>query len=275
MAIKMIAFDLDGTALDTASSFSGEMQRAISEADRRGIKVVAATGRPVCSLPSEIREVKGLRYAITANGARTIDLVDDNVLFENEIEREAVLKICEIEEQEGGFLEFFSKGEAFIGQFEYDLIAKGGMPGRSREYVMRTRRPVPDIFEYLRKQSACVEDIVVFYRDPEHKKRVEERLLGEVAGITITMTEVLNHEIGGRGTSKAAALAWMLAHFGFERSELMALGDSPNDIEMIRFAGLGIAMGNAYPEVKEAADRVTVSNAEDGAALAIWEYALR
>ena len=93
--------------------------------------------------------------------------------------------------------------------------------------------------------------------------------------ISLTSSFIHNFEVGGRSTSKAEALRWLMRRLGVSADELMAVGDSPNDEEMIKLAGLGVAVANARESTKETADCITASNQEDGVAKAIEKFVLR
>ena len=90
----------------------------------------------------------------------------------------------------------------------------------------------------------------------------------------ITTSLDSNLEINAPGVTKGSALLALAEHLGLARSQLMAMGDSGNDLAMLQAAGLGIAMGNATEEVKAAADAVSTDNNHDGVAVAIEKYVL-
>ena len=100
------------------------------------------------------------------------------------------------------------------------------------------------------------------------------RFLGKREDVTLTSSVWYNMEIGRKGTSKASALLYLMDLLGVKREELMACGDSMNDAKMIQLAGIGVAMENGCAEIKEMADYVTESNAEDGVAKAFRRFVL-
>ena len=103
------------------------------------------------------------------------------------------------------------------------------------------------------------------------QKRLARRFIGR---LSIYRSEPFFIEVMARGVDKGAAIAGLIERLGLEREDVIACGDGLNDLSMIRYAGLGVAMANAQPEVKEAADVVTLSNDEDGVAEAIERYIL-
>ena len=108
-------------------------------------------------------------------------------------------------------------------------------------------------------------------RAEEHQKRLARRFIGR---LSIYRSEPFFIEVMARGVDKGAAIAGLIERLGLEREDVIACGDGLNDLSMIRYAGLGVAMANAQPEVKEAADVVTLSNDEDGVAAAVERYLL-
>ena len=274
MTIKMVGLDLDGTALAFGNHFTQRTKEAFKKARNQGVHIVIATGRAIGSLPEEIFEMEGLEFIATSNGAVIINRDTREVLYENYMSKEKVLEVRDLLKKENIHAEIFRSGRAYIGQEEYDLIVSGKKDTRSKEYVMLTRNPVPDIFDAMTEHAGYIENISVNYRDTEERDRVEP-MLGAIEGITLTSSFYLNNEMGGATTNKGDALTYLMNMLDIDKSELMCCGDSPNDIAMLRLAGLGVAMGNAEEEVKEIADVVTDTCMNDGVALAIEEYVLK
>ena len=139
--------------------------------------------------------------------------------------------------------------------------------------MLSTRTPVENIFSFMIENREHIENISVNYPNTEFKQGVEQKLR-QIDGITLTSSFLLNNEIGGKTTSKASALTFLMEKFGIEKDELIVCGDSLNDAAMIRLAGIGVAMGNAEEYIKEIADYVTDTNYDDGVAKAIEKLAL-
>ena len=273
MTIKMVGLDLDGTALAFGNHFTERTKEAFRKAGEQGVHIVIATGRAICSLPEEIYDMEGLEYLITSNGAVILNRNTKEILYENYLSKEKVLEVRDLLRRENVHTEIFMEGRAFIGQDEYDLIISDQKTTRSKEYVVFSRRPVPDIYDAMTEHAGIIENISVNYRTPEERDRIEP-LLKEIEGITLTSSFYLNNEMGGATTSKGNALSFLMRKFDIDRSELMCCGDSPNDIAMIKLAGLGVAMGNAEEEVKVIADVITDTCLNDGVAMAIEKYVL-
>lgn len=271
--IKMVALDLDGTSLNSNKRFSERTIAAFHKAMEEGVHIVVATGRVFDSLPKQIHEIDGLEYVITSNGARTIRLADRALVYENNIPEDVVDQVISLVENKGYSVDAFHGGSAFIDSLEYEDMKINGSDFRETDYVLSTRNPVEGIFDFMREHRDHMENINIVFRDLAEKERMGEKLRA-IENATITSSFGNNYEVGGPSTSKADALEHLMAQLGIEAGQLMAIGDSPNDLEMIRLAGIGIVVANASDEMKEQADYVTASNDDDGVALAIEKFVL-
>ena len=271
--IKMIGLDLDGTTLNEESRLSERTKEAFRRAEEKGVHIVIATGRTYESLPEEITSFKSLKYLVTSNGARIINREDGHIIYENLISKEATQEIHDLLKPYNPNIEFFSGGRAYIGREEYEKVKAGLIRKTAREYVIRTRTPLEDVYQELLSFAGRIENINVNVVNMKEKAFYGE-ILKTLKGVTVTSSFPLNYEIGGSTTSKADALKYILDLENLTCENLMACGDNPNDIAMIRFANIGVAMGNAEEEVKKAADIIAPPNYEDGVAFVIEKYAL-
>ena len=273
MSIKIIGLDLDGTTLNSKEQIEKETKEALEAVAQRGIHVVFATGRSFDSLPKDVFEVKGLEYMITSNGAQVLRINDKQVIYRNCIEREVIIKIVDIITRHRVHVEAFIDGKAYIDRKEYEEIKNFGSTYRSAEYVLRTRTPVDNIIKHMYKNNDSIENINLLFEDSE-KRRFIRKLMENISGITLTTSFANNLEIGGATTSKADALAYLMRINKLSNYNLMAFGDNQNDISMIEYARIGVAMGNADILVKQAADYITADNDNLGVALAINKFIL-
>ena len=269
----MVALDLDGTALDPFGRITEREELAFKRAMDMGVHIVVATGRAFHSLPDNVFSIGGIEYAVTSNGAQVTRLKDRTLIYENCIAAASVTEIADILEKAGVRAEAFTDGRAYIDVSEFNAIKSGEIRTRDSVYVLSTRNPVDDIFAFMREHRDRIENISINYPSNEAKEKFS-RVLREIPGVTVTTSFALNNEIGGATTSKADGLSHLMERLGVTAGELMACGDSPNDGAMIRMAEIGVAMGNADDAVKEMADYVTGTNAEDGVAAAIEKFVL-
>lgn len=273
MSIKLIALDLDGTTINNDRVISERNRRAMAAAAERGINIVVATGRPLGALPEDVFEIEAIRYALTSNGASITDIRKNETFYENCLSPVAVEASVDLLRRYDYVLETFVKGVAYIEGWYYDEVKRTGTCFRDANYILTTRNPVDDIYRFMLDNREHLENINVNFENLDEKPGMYEKLI-RLPEATITSSFDHNLEIGGATTSKADALRQMGRLLGIRREEMMAVGDSPNDIAMLKEAGVPVAVGNAKDEVKRIASYVAPTNHEDGVADAIEKFAL-
>lgn len=272
--IKMIGLDLDGTLLNEKKELLPFTRQIVDRAIARGIVVLIATGRTFAAIPEELRYYPGLRYVLTANGARVIDLEGERSLFERLLPVEKAKKALETLRKYDTLQEVYFDGQGYADQDKLDNISHYQHNPYMRDYVLKSRIGVQDIMALTNQRNQDMDKVQALFADMEEKKRAR-RELEQQDGLSIVSSLGYNLEINAEGVNKGTALAELGRRLGISRGEIMACGDGDNDIEMLREAGLGIAMSNAQEMVKAAADYITLSNEEEGAAKAIEKFALR
>lgn len=271
--IKAIALDLDGTTLKKDGSIGELTKEAISEASRKGVEICICTGRSLNAIPDVVEKLKDVRYAISSNGAKITDLRTGEAIYEKYLDPNAVEFIAELASKENLMLEVFVGNQAYMDADLYHNIEKNGSMYRNTKYVMISRKPIEDIISFAREHKDEVENINLFFYDLDRLEEIRP-LVNKVEHAAITQSFPNNIEVGGENTSKRTALEYLIAKLGVKREELMCCGDALNDCLMIEFAGIGVAMGNAWDEVKEVADYITDDNYYDGVGKAIHKFVL-
>lgn len=271
--IKLIALDLDGTTLNKQGKLSEGNRMALQKAADKGVAIVIATGRPFCALPQEIIDFAPVRYVLTSNGARIFDLKEGKSFYENCLEPHSVEAAVKLLEPTKYVLETFVEGVAYIEGWYYRQIEETGESFRSVDYILNTRKPLEDFYQFMLENREGIENINVNFEDISEKPDMKVKLEA-LPDVTITSSFDHNLEIGGSTTSKAEALRQMCRLLDIEPSEMMAAGDSPNDMAMLEAAGVAVAVGNAKPEVKAIADYIAPDHDKDGVADAIYKYVL-
>ena len=268
--IGLIAMDLDRTLL-SSSGLTEYSKDCLEEAIRKGFQVVAATGRPFSALPESVLGIKGLDYVICSNGAHIVDLSTGAFIYSDYLSS-AASGWCRDSFRSLGFpVEVFSEGKAYTCRERYERCRAGAGVVEGAEYVLRTRIPVDDIWDVWNEHTDKIENINIIFDDREDKLKVWDYLRSQEKpiGFTVTSSTSYNLEIGGADTSKAHALSEFAAISGMPLERVMSFGDSPNDIAMLKESGFGVAVENALPEVKAAADYITASCDNEGVAKAI------
>ncbi len=272
--IKLIALDLDGTALDEQSRLSEETKEALTRAKEAGVHVVIDTGRPFCALPSDVVSFDAIEYVIVSNGARIVHLPSGKLLHSSCHSPESVDKLYEILSRENFLVEVFTGGNAFMDQSYRVNIERYGLSTGRNEYLMATRKGVPDILAFLKEHRTQIESVMINFNNDADKARIR-KLLEDLNLCSVTTSMKANLELGALHTNKASGLDVLGKILDISTDNMMACGDSPNDLEMLREAGFAVAMGNASPEVISEADFVTKSNIEHGVAHAVYKYVLK
>ena len=273
--IKMIGFDLDGTLLTDQKELGEYTVQILKRAVEEGIVILPITGRPLCGLPEEVTGLTGLRYAITANGARILDLKNAAVLKEQLVSVETAEKILDILGNYDSLREIYYDGTGYAEREKLEQIDHFFEEGPMAEYVRSTRQPVDNLMDKFRQESREVDKVQGVFADlGEREAALDE--IRKLEGVTITGALHNNIEVNAAGVDKGNALLWLAQYLGIEPEETMAFGDGNNDITLLEKAGTGVAMKNGIEEVKHAADRVTEkTNDEEGAAKFIETYVLK
>lgn len=273
--IKMIGFDLDGTLLTDQKELGEYTVQILKRAVEEGIVILPITGRPLCGLPEEVTGLPGLRYAITANGARILDLKNAAVLKEQLVSVETAEKILDILGNYDSLREIYYDGTGYAEREKLEQIDHFFEEGPMAEYVRSTRQPVEDLMDKFRQESREVDKVQGVFADlGEREAALDE--IRKLEGVTITGALHNNIEVNAAGVDKGNALLWLAQYLGIAPEETMAFGDGNNDITLLEKAGTGVAMKNGIEEVKHAADRITEkTNDEEGAAKFIETYVLK
>ncbi|HHX94524.1 MAG TPA: HAD family phosphatase [Clostridia bacterium] len=255
--IKLVAIDLDGTLLDNDKKISGRAKEAIRSVRKEGIGVTLATGRMFYSTRPYADELGLSLPLITYQGALVKVSGTGEVLYERHVDAGLSQVIVEMAKEEGLTLNFYID--------DYVLVEKITPEAESYARTFNARlREVGDLRRY--DHLSPLKLLVIDY-DEEHLDALAEKcrkVFGDVLHITKSMPEYL--EFLHPQATKAFGVDAVARHMGLSPQEVMAVGDSYNDVEMFDYAGVSVVMGNARDEIKEKADYVTRSNDDDGVA---------
>lgn len=271
MAIKLIAVDLDGTLLNNESKITKNTESVLREAYKKGIEIVVASGRAYNALPDQIRKLPYINYAITSNGAFISKLSTEECIYRDYIKEENIIFIIELAKKENLSLEIFFNKQAYIDFETYNYIKENGSIYRNKEYVLNTRKPIENLFRFMEENSKYIENINIFFKDMSKLQKIKN-LVKNMKGAQITSSFRNNIEIGGEYSSKGHALMKLGDILNIESTDMMAFGNAENDKKMLEFVGIGVAVENAEAELKKVADKITLSNDDEGVATEIEKY---
>lgn len=276
MAIKLICVDMDGTLLDNNHNVSEENKKALIEAINKGIIVAITTGRLFTSA-RHYSDLIGINAPIiSSNGAYIREKDSSKVIYENPLSLEESLEIYNI-----------SKKYTLDGYFNTHDTAISSTDFRDNHAYKITNRNVPekdkikfmisdDLSDILRELEG---DVLKFIAVDNTHKNQEEVLKAKKEFMNLNKYEVVisgdhNFEVMKKGTSKGNAVKQLAKMLNINKDEIMCIGDSENDLSMIKFAGIGVCMGNGLDLLKKEAQYITDTNINSGVAKAIRKFAL-
>lgn len=265
MAVKCIALDLDRTTLNREGRLSVQNRKALEEVIAAGIHVVIASGRAFDTLPEDILSVAGIEYAITSNGASMYHVPTGKCLKRYQLSEHAVEAIMNATRAEDVTYEAFIDGVAYADKIYLEEPLRFGATPQAVEYVRSTRHMQDDIVKFIDAHKHCLDSMDIIVKDDDTKRRiwtkVKEATNNEVY-ITSSVQQLV--EIANQNAGKKTGLAFFADLLGIKPEETAAFGDADNDIDMLQYAGCGIAMENASEACKAAADFITKHHDEDG-----------
>ena len=263
--IKLVASDLDGTLLNKNKEITPRLFDALEKLDELGIYFVPSTGRPFGTVPKAIKELPFLKYVITSNGAAIYDAAEQKNIIENFLTPEAVDAVIKIAKELPVITEYFIEGKAYIAKDIYDDLAPFNLTESHVTYIKNSRTPVEDFWNEMKRNNTVLENINLVFADMELRKETWDRLkaLG-LASVTAATTK--NIEITSLFATKAKALEKLCEVLGFTSENVLAMGDGDNDMPMIEFAGIGVAMANGEEHIKQAANIIADDCDDFGAA---------
>lgn len=270
---RMIGMDLDGTLLTTEKKLTPYTQDVLKRAIALGIIVLPATGRPVSGVPEEIMHFPGIRYAVTANGGRIVDVQENRTIYENLVPVDKAYAILSVFEKYDTLREIYYDGIGYSEETMLKNIHRYIEPGPMADYMVATRRPIPDVHAKFVETNRPVDKVQGIFASLADKDEALKEL-EKITDIEITGALSQNVEINAKDVDKGNALLRLGQILGISGEEIMAFGDGTNDRKMLEKVGTGVAMANGVPEVKAAADYITASNDEEGVARFIEKYVL-
>lgn len=265
----IIGVDLDGTLLTSDKEITDKTLWVIEQAARKGNVIVPVTGRPISGIPKSILEHKEIKYVITSNGAVTYNLKENRIMDNKCLPMSACKQIYQSLYCSASVFEVFVGGVAYEDERTFQNLIQRYCNTKYVEYISRSRKIVNNVEDFL--YSGKVDEISVMF-DKNSADQNAIRSIKEITGIEAVETVQCEFEIYDRSAGKGNALINLSKKLGFLQKEVVAIGDSNNDLDMMEKAGFSIAMENASEQVKKAADVVTSSNDRDGVVEAIMKY---
>jgi Cof subfamily protein (haloacid dehalogenase superfamily) len=262
MEYQLVALDLDDTLLDSKQRLSSEIISIINSIQEAGIKVIVATGRMLVSALPYIQKMGLSGPMITYNGAYVKDISTGMLVYHQPVRLDLAKEIIDFAVDNNLHLNLYHDDKLFVAE-----RTEAARYYESTSGIMA--REVGPLKQFI---SQDVTKLVIVELDQERKshylKMAKEKFSTQVA---ITESKPVYIEFMAKGVSKGVALKKVAKEMGIERKRVVAIGDNWNDLEMIKWAGLGVMMAHSSDELKEAADLIAPSTEEGGVSLLLQE----
>lgn len=197
----MIGLDLDGTLLTDRKEITPRTRNVISRAIAEGIVVLVATGRPWMGVPEELREFPGMRYALTSNGARILDVQENIILEEHLLPPDSAKKALEICGKYDTLQEIYFDGQGYAPADKMAKVECYHKNPNMWEYMRKTRIPVDDIFELLERENRGLDKVQALFADMEERRAAWKELEAE-PDLELVGSLKYNIEINAAGVNK-------------------------------------------------------------------------
>lgn len=269
---RMIAFDMDGTLLDSRKQIRPESREVIERACLAGKTVVLNTGRCMAELEEYFPLLPGVRYINSVSGALVYDLQEQKILFSRLLDVETVKQILRLAETERAMPHIMLR-ESIIQKSHWEQMACFGMAVYQEMYA-RVSLQWEDLAESYAEAPFPAAKVNIYHRSTASRDRTRQRI--EALGLKVTMAVAENTglEMTAEGVDKGTGLEKLCRILGVSPAQVIVVGDADNDLDSLRWAGLAVAMGNANGTVKAAADVVVADCDHGGCAEAVEKYLL-
>ena len=274
--IRLLGLDLDGTLLNNKKQVNWLDEDRIKKAMQKGVIIVPITGRPKKGIPESTEKLFHSSYVITSNGAVTTDVQLQKNIDSAYIHSKTALNIVELIQlqKEKINVEIFADGIGYVQKKQLDVIKELYRGTHLESYFNISRIPVNDINRLIIGRNDDIAEISIMTESIAIKNKIK-KILVEFDDIKISSSVQTDLEINAKNAGKGMALLRLAKRLGIRNSQIMACGDSGNDIEMLQSVGISVAMSNATEEVKKIANYITLSNEENGVADMIDKFILR
>ena len=286
---KLIAIDIDGTLINSYGEITNENKNAVKKANEAGINVILASGRNYATIQNFSNDLNLNKYAICGNGSSIYDIKNNKVIYEKTLSKEKVLDIIKICEENSIYYNIYTESSILTQKLNYNTLVYYNKNLKKQDGKKTYINIIENLYKYVKeseidkylKITICDDSQVIFKNILKTLKNIKgidvldvEHMSRKIikTGSTEIKVEYFYTEVTAENTDKWNAIKFLAKELGIENKEVLTIGDNINDKTMIENAGLGIAMGNSNPSIKEVADCVVNDNDSSGVAQAINKF---
>jgi Cof subfamily protein (haloacid dehalogenase superfamily) len=273
MKYKLVCVDMDGTLLNDKKQVTQRSKVAIARALEKGVKVVICTGR-LFTAANEYADMIGIKAPIiSANGAYIKEKDRDEVIYKSVLGLDNIKNIMDVIKKYDISPNFYTTDSIYTDKsnLAYQFYSKFNMNAAINNNIKLYI--VDNLEEKLEENKEEILKCIAIDDDIEKIKKIKEEL-SKFEGLEIVSSSINNFEVMKKGVSKGSGVKVLAEYYGYKKESVICIGDNENDLSMIEYAGLGIAMENSEKMVLEVADYITASNNDDGVAKAIEKFVL-
>lgn len=270
MTYQLISLDMDGTLLNSKLEIGDENIKAIHDAVLHHKNVVIATGRSLSEMNPYMERLKDIRYFVLESGAVIYDRLKNQIIYQKFFSSEDVRTIIEISNKQDIMPQYFSDGYSYTFLEKMLHMDKYNMAKFQQFYLDNVYR-ITDFNQFIKNRIHRIEKIIFYHQSQSEVIKCYEFL----ENVHVEKPQVgISIEMSPTGINKATGLHYLCQLLNLNMKDVIAVGDSDNDIEILQTVGLGISMKNANENVKHICHVVVNDNDHDGVAEAINQYLL-
>ena len=268
---RLLSLDMDGTLLNSAKQIPAETTTAIKQLMQQDIEVVVGTGRGLAELADYRDAFKGMHYGLLVSGGLIYDFHKEQPLTMHTLSLEQCQKLLASAAEEDAMVHILTVNSSVAR--EQDILHMDDFSMRVyQDMYERICDKQEDLTRYIQEHAGEILKINLYHRSTASRERSRKRLAG--LGMNLVLSEITGLEASPQGITKASGLTELCRLLNIPLAATVAVGDAPNDFEILQIAGLAAAMGNATDSIKEICDVVVSDNDHNGVLEVINRYFL-
>lgn len=273
MEYKLIAFDMDGTLLNSNKQISKKTQEAIARTVAHNKIVILNTGRNPAELEEFYDILPGVRYLNCISGALVYDLKEKKALYQKSFDEDILKKLLEIAVKEDNFIHFLTE-KSFVQKGKVERMKEYHM-GIYQEMYERVTIQKDNLVKFYLDNPFPVYKLNLYHQTPESRERTYKRIQEAHLDVEMALAEETSLEITCKNINKGNGLKHLCQVLNLPIEQTIVVGDAGNDVEALKVAGLAVVMDNAIDEIKQYGDVIVSDCDHDGCKEAIEKYLLK